>query len=327
MRRRQLGARGPHVSSLALGFSMGMLGDDDATREGFVGLIHRALDLGVDFLDTSDAYLKGRHERWLGEALRGRRHQAVIASKFGNITLDDGTKLTNARPEYIRECCEASLARLGTDYLDLYYMHRVDPATPVEDAIGAMAKLVEEGKVRHIGICEAGVKTIERAHRTHPLSAVQTEYSLWARDVESEILPTCRRLGIGFVAYSALGRGLLGGSIRSYDDLAPGDRRRIHPRFHEENLAHNLALVDALAALAHEHGMTSAQIAIAWVQSRGEDVVPLSGTQRVRYLEENAAADAVRLDAKTLGRLDDLFRPGAGAGGRYPDDLLKGVGI
>jgi aryl-alcohol dehydrogenase-like predicted oxidoreductase len=327
MERRQLGASGLRVSALALGHSMGAQDFGPDAQAAFTALIHRALELGVDFLDTSDAYWNGLHETWLGRALRGRRQDAVIASKFGNITLPDGSKATNGRPEYARACCEASLQRLGTDCVDLYYLHRVDPAVPIEDTIGAMADLVRAGKVRHLGICEASPATLERAHRVHRITALQTEYSLWARGPAEEALPTCRRLGIGFVGYSPLGRGLLSGTVRSLADLDPRDRRRIHPRFHEGYIARNLELVDRLHARAKDMGCTGAQLALAWVASRGQDVVPLTGTQRIPYLEQSAAAVGFALPPDTAAQLESIFAPGETAGERYPTEMLPGLGI
>jgi aryl-alcohol dehydrogenase-like predicted oxidoreductase len=327
MKRRQLGAAGLPVSALCLGHSMGAQ-DFSATGEAaFTALISRALDLGVDFLDTSDAYWNGLHETWLGRALRGRRQQAVIASKFGNITLPDGSKATNARPEYAKACCDASLQRLATDHVDLYYLHRVDPAVPIEDTIGAMADLVRAGKVRHLGICEASPATLERAHRVHPIAVLQTEYSLWCRGPAQEALPACRRLRIGFVGYSPLGRGLLTGNVRQLQDLSPQDRRRIHPRFHEGNIQRNLQLVDQLQDLARTLGLTSAQLSLAWAANRGADVVPLTGTQRIAYLEQSVAACEATLPADVSAQLESIFGTQAIAGERYPSEMLPGLGI
>ena len=328
---RQLGASANParlaVSAIALGHSMGASDFSAAGRAQFNQVIARALELGVNFFDSSDAYWNGRHEEWLGAALRAVRVQVIITSKFGNLTRPDGSKATDARPEYVVACCEASLKRLGTDCIDLYYLHRVDPKVPVEETFGAMSRLVEQGKVRALGICEAGVATLERAHRVHPLTALQTEYSLWARDAEAEVIPACRRLGIGFVAYSPLGRGLLTGSIRQFDDLAPEDRRRIHPRFQGDNLARNLALVAQMAVIAKRLGVTNAQLALAWVLAQGDDIVPLTGTQRVAYIEQSAAAVQLHLRVEDCRALEAIFAPGSGAGTRYPAQMLPGLGI
>ncbi|MBA2964437.1 MULTISPECIES: aldo/keto reductase [Ramlibacter] len=327
MEQRILGSTGLRVSALALGHSMGAQDFGTNAQQAFHALVHRALDLGVTFLDTSDAYWDGLHESWLGAALRGRRGEAVIASKFGNLTLPDGRKAANGRPEYARRSCEASLRRLGTDHLDLYYLHRVDPAVPIEDTVGAMAGLVREGKVRHLGLCEASPQTLERAHAVHPIAVLQTEYSLWCRGPAEAVLSTCRRQGTGFVGYSPLGRGLLTGNVRHYSDLATTDRRRIHPRFQDAHLARNLRLVDELQAMAAEIGLTAAQLALAWAAGRGTDVVPLSGTQRITYLEQSAMAVAIRLPQVVMQRLERLFRPEAVAGERYPADMLPTLGI
>ncbi|MDB5945148.1 MAG: Aldo/keto reductase, partial [Ramlibacter sp.] len=262
-----------------------------------------------------------------GDALGAARKRVVVTSKFGNITLPDGSKATDGRPGSAIACCEASLKRLGTDCIDLYYLHRVDPKVRIEDTVGAMARLVEQGKVRYLGICEAGAETLERAHAVHPITALQTEYSLWCREPEEEIIGTCRRLGIGFVGYSPLGRGLLAGGIRKYDDLAAHDRRRIHPRFKEANLARNLELVARMQAIAGPAGLTTAQLALAWAVSQGQDIVPLTGTQRVNYLEQSAAAAEVRLSAEQCAALEAIFTPQARAGERYPVEMLRGLGI
>jgi aryl-alcohol dehydrogenase-like predicted oxidoreductase len=327
MEQRDLGSSGLRVSALALGHSMGAQDFGGGAQEAFTALVHRALDLGVTFLDTSDAYWDGLHETWIGRALLGRRGQAVVASKFGNLTLPDGRKAANGRPEYARACCEASLRRLGTDHLDLYYLHRVDPAVPIEDTVGGMADLVRQGKVLHLGLCEASAQTLQRAHAVHPIAVLQTEYSLWCREPAEAVLPTCRSLGTGFVGYSPLGRGLLTGNVRRFSDLAPSDRRRIHPRFQDKHLAHNLRLVDALQAIAADIGLTPAQLALAWAASRGADVVPLTGTQRIGYLEQSVAAVAIALPAPVAGRLEQLFQPEATAGTRYPAEMLPTLGI
>ena len=288
--------------------------------------IQRALDLGVTFLDTADMYGPFTNERLVGRAIAGRRDEVVLATKFGNERGEDGSFLgINGRPDYVRRACDASLQRLGVDVLDLYYQHRVDTAVPVEDTWGALRELVEAGKVRHAGISEAAPETIRRAHAVHPVTAVQTEYSLWSRDPEDDgVLATCAELGIGFVAYSPLGRGFLSGQIRSVDDLAPGDYRRTNPRFQGENVARNLELVDRVREIADEKGATATQLALAWVMAQSDragnpGIVPIPGTKRVAYLEENAAAADVRLTDDDLRRLDDAAPAGATAGDRYAD--------
>jgi aryl-alcohol dehydrogenase-like predicted oxidoreductase len=298
----------------------------DSERE-FQALIACALDLGINFFDSSDAYWNGLHETWLGRALAGRRREALITSKFGNLTLPDGRKATDGRPEYAIACCEASLKRLGTDVIDLYYLHRVDPKVPIEDTVGAMGRLVEQGKVRHIGICEAGAQTLQRAHSEHPITALQTEYSLWHRQAGQDMLGLCRQLGIGFVGYSPLGRGLLTGDIQRFEDLAPSDRRRIHPRFKGENLERNLALVRRMEAMAQPLGLSCAQLALAWAAAQGQDIVPLTGTQRLKYVEQSVAALAQPLTAAQCAELEAIFSPEAVSGERYPVEMLKDLGI
>jgi len=325
MEKRKLG-QGLEVSTIGLG-CMGMSdfygGRDEAES---VATIHRALELGVDFFDTADMYGGGRNEELVGRALRGRRDDVVIATKFGNVRNPDGTfKGVNGRPEYVRQCCDASLARLGVDVIDLYYQHRVDPETPIEDTVGAMADLVREGKVRWLGLSEAAPQTLRRAHAVHPIAALQTEFSLWSRDAEDEILPTVRELGIGFVAYSPLGRGFLTGRIRSIDDLEPDDYRRNSPRFQGENFHDNLRLVDDIEAIAAEHRCTPAQLALAWVLEQGDDIVPIPGTKRRRYLEENVGALAVQLTDDDRARINRALPPGAAAGARYSPHALRAV--
>ncbi|HEY0337691.1 MAG TPA: aldo/keto reductase, partial [Burkholderiales bacterium] len=289
--------------------------------------IQRALDLGINFFDSSDAYWGTRHEVLLGRALNGRRSEALIATKFGNIDLPDGKKATNGRPEYVAECCHESLKRLGVDVIDVYYLHRIDPDVPIEETVGAMAQLISQGKVRFVGLCEAGVKTLRRAHREHPITVLQTEYSLWFREVEREILPACRELGIGYVAYAPLGRGLLTGRIKSVEDLPATDRRRRHPRFLPENLARNVELVRELEAVAASLNASPAQIAIAWLLRQGEDIVAIPGTNHVPNVEQNAAAADLDLGDRDAKRLDEIFTIGAGAVPRYMENVLKGVGL
>jgi aryl-alcohol dehydrogenase-like predicted oxidoreductase len=286
-----------------------------------IATIHRATDLGVDLLDTADMYGPFTNERLVGRAIADRRDQVVLATKFGNERRDDGSWVgINGRPEYVRTACEASLRRLGVDHIDLYYQHRVDKTVPIEETVGAMAELVSEGKVRYLGLSEASPETIRRAHAVHPVSALQTEYSLWTRDPEQTILPTVRELSIGFVAYSPLGRGFLAGRFRGPDDLREeGDFRANQPRFKDENLEQNLKLLRYLEEIAREKGVTPAQLALAWVLHRGPDVVPIPGTKKRRYVEENVAAAEISLNDEELGRLDEALPPGATAGARYAD--------
>lgn len=327
MKYRRLGRNGPRVSAIGMGRGTQPVQFGDPLEQEFNATIARALELGVNLFDSSDAYWGTRHEVLLGRALKGHRDQAQIITKFGNIDLPDGKKATNGRPEYIYQCCDASLKRLGIDVIDLYCLHRVDPNTPIEETIGAMARLIKQGKVRYLGICEAGPATLRRAHQTHPLAALQTEYSLWSRDCEREILPVCRELGIGYIAYAPLGRGLLTGRIKAVDDLPPNDRRRKHPRFKPENLARNVELVAQLEAMAGAKGVTSAQLALEWLLAQGGDIVPIPGTNHVRNLELNVAAIDIVLSADELQRLGHVFAPGAGAGERYMANVLKGVGL
>ncbi len=319
MRRRTLGEL--EVSAQGLG-CMGMSefygpGDEDEA----IATIHRALELGVDFLDTADMYGPLANERLVGKAIAGRRDEVVLATKFGNQRGEDGAFLgVNGRPDYVRACADASLRRLGIEHIDLYYQHRVDPQVPIEDTVGAMSELVQAGKVRFLGLSEAAPETIRRAHTTHPITALQSEWSLWTRDPEvNGVLETVRELGIGFVAYSPLGRGFLTGAIKAPEDLPEGDTRRRHPRFSGELFSKNLELVARVEEVARRLEATPSQVALAWVLARGEDVVPIPGTKRRRYLEENVGADELVLGADELDALDEVFPPGAAAGDRYPD--------
>jgi aryl-alcohol dehydrogenase-like predicted oxidoreductase len=318
MQRRRLGPQGPEVSAIGLG-CMGMsefYGAGDEAES--IATIHHAIDHGVDFLDTADMYGVGRNEELIGRALKGRRDQVFLATKFGNVRGEDGSfKGVCGRPDYVRSACEASLRRLGVEVIDLYYQHRVDADVPIEETVGAMAELVEAGKVRFLGLSEAAPATIRRAHATHPITALQTEYSLWSRDAEDEILPTVRELGIGYVAYSPLGRGFLTGQFRSPSDFPEDDYRRFHPRFTGENFQKNLELVSEIERLAAEKGCTAAQLALAWVLAQGEDIVPIPGTKRVRWLQDNISAAQLELRPAELKRLDEILPTGAAAGDRY----------
>ena len=325
MEKRTLG-QGLEVSAMGLG-CMGMSdfygGRDDAEA---TATIHRALDLGVTFFDTADMYGGGRNEELLGKAIRGRRSQLIIATKFGNERNPDGTfKGANGKPEYLRRCCEASLTRLGVDVIDLYYQHRVDPDTPIEDTVGAMSDLVRQGKLRWLGLSEAAPQTIRRAHAVHPIAALQSEYSLWSREPEDVILPTLRELGIGFVPYSPLGRGFLTGQIKRIEDLEADDYRRHSPRFQGENFQKNLHLVDEINSIASDKGCAPAQLALAWVLAQGSDIVPIPGTKKRKYLEENIRALDVRLEAADLARIDRVIPPGAASGERYAPAALRAV--
>jgi len=325
MTNRTLGIAGPEVSQLGLG-CMGMSEFYGATDEGeSIATIRRALDLGVSLLDTSDAYGPFTNEELVGRAVRGRRDDVVIATKFGLLRSDDPSfRGVSGKPEYVRSACDASLRRLGVDHIDVYFQHRVDPDTPVEETWGAMGELVAAGKVRYLGISEASPATLRRAHAVHPVTALQTEYSLFARDPEDDLLPTCRELGIGFVAYSPLGRGFLTGQIRTPEDFAPDDYRRSSPRFMGENFERNLALVERVFEIAAEKDVTPSQLALAWLLRQGDDIVPIPGTKRVRYLEENLAAAAIELTAEELERIEEAAPRGAAAGERYADMSIIG---
>jgi len=325
MKQRRLGKNGPMVSAIGLGRGSQPVQFDTPLEQEFNATIHRAIDLGINLFDSSDAYWGTRHEVLLGRAIKGHRDQALVATKFGNIELPDGKKAPNAKPKYAVQCCEASLKRLDVDVIDVFYLHRVDPNTPIEDTVGAMGRLVEQGKVRYVGVCEVAPDTLRRAHATYPLSVVQTEYSLWFRDCEREILPLCRELGIAYVGYAPLGRGLLTGRIRHLDDLAPNDRRRRHPRFKTENLVRNVELVAQLDAMAQARGISNAQLAIAWLLAQGEEVIPIPGTNQVTNLEQNVAAVDIVLGTDEIRRLSEIFAPGAGAGERYQPTALQGV--
>lgn len=325
MQSRTLGRSGLKVSAQGLG-CMGMSefygpGDDAES----IATIHRALDLGITFLDTADVYGPHKNEELVGRALKGKRDRVILATKFGIVRdpKNPATRGVNGKPDYIRQSCEASLRRLQVDHIDLYYQHRVDPATPIEETVGALAQLIQEGKIRHIGLSEAGPVTLRRAAKTHPIAALQTEYSLWSRDPETEILKTCRELGIGFVAYSPLGRGLITGQIRRFEDLAPDDFRRNSPRFQGENFQKNLDLVRKVEELARAKRCTPSQLALAWVLAQGDDIVPIPGTKRRKYLEENVAAMNVSLTKGDLMHIDAVFPPDIASGTRYPEFMMS----
>ncbi len=332
MQQRQLGRHGLLVPALGLG-CMGMsisYGEPDDPES--IATIQRSIDLGCNLLVTSDAYGNGVNEALIARAIRGRRNAVIIATKFGNLGLAASTggeapRLSGGHPDYVKQACEASLRHLGVETIDLYGLHRVDPLIPIEDTVGAMQRLITEGKVRYLGLSEAGATTLRRAHAVHPITALETEYSLWSREVESEILPACRDLGVGFMAYAPLGRGFLSGTITSVDALIASDRRRDHPRFKPENINENNKLIEFLASVAATHQATPAQVAIAWVLAQGADIVPIPGTKRRTYLEANCKAVDLVFSAEELTQLAAVFPLGGAAGTRYPEKLLKGLGI
>jgi len=327
MKTTKLGNSDLDVSVIGLGCMTmtGIYGKADDTESE--ATIQYALDHGMNFLDTSDAYGNGKNEDLLGRALKGYRDKAIICSKFGNLGGSDSGRTVDGRPEYVIESCEKSLQRMGIDVIDLYLVHRRDPEVPIEDTIGAMKKLIDDGKIRYIGLSEASVDSMRRAHAVHPLSALQSEYSLMYRDAEQEWLPACKELGMTYMAYSPLGRSMLTGAVQSMDDLPEGDRRRSHPRFHEDNLPKNVTLVNALQDVSAKHNCSPSQVAIAWVMAQGEYIVPIPGTKQRKHLKDNIAAADLSLDSDDLKALGDVFKPGATAGTRYPEKQLGTLNI
>jgi len=328
MRMRRLGNSSLDASSIGLGLmSMsGTYGKSD--DQECIGVIHRALDLGINHLDSSDMYGWGQNEELLGRAIKGKRDRVLVATKFGQVRSPDGKgNLVDGRPAYVAEACDASLKRLGVDVIDLYYQHRVDPKVPIEDTVGGMSRLIERGKVRFLGLSEAAPETVRRAQAVHPISAVQSEYSLLYRQPAEDTIATCRELGISFIAYSPIGRGLLSARIKQAGDMPEDDRRRQHPRFQEGNLEHNLGLVRRIEEIAREKGATPSQLALAWLLAQGEDVFPIPGTKRRSYLEENVEALSINLTKEDLARINEAMPPGAAAGSRYPEAQMKGVNI
>lgn len=329
MQKRRLGKDGPEVSQIGLG-CMGMsISYGEPNDPESIATMHRAIELGCNLLVTSDAYGSGINESLIAQAIKGRRNQVLLATKFGNVGLGGGVPegLSGGHPEYVKLACEKSLQRLGVDFIDIYGLHRVDVTVPIEDTVGAMKRLVEQGKVRYLALSEAGTQTIRRAHLVHPIAAVETEYSLWSRDVEADVLPTCRALGIGYMAYAPLGRGFLTATIKSVDALIAKDRRREHPRFSPENINKNNGLLKSLEAVASAHKATPSQVALAWLLAQGPDIVPIPGTKRRQYLEENCAAADLQLSAAEIAGLGAAFAPGVTAGTRYPEKQLKALGI
>jgi aryl-alcohol dehydrogenase-like predicted oxidoreductase len=325
MESRKLGRQGLQVSAIGMGCA-GFAGNYGAADdEECIRTIHAAIELGINFFDTSDIYGNGKSEELIARAISDRRDRAVVATKFGNVRTGSQRGLTNGRPDYVPVACDESLKRLGVDVIDLYYQHRVDPTVPIEDTVGAMARLVEQGKVRYLGLCEAGPETVRRAHRVHPISALQTEYSLWTRDLEQQMIPLLRELGIGLVPYCPLGRGFLTGSIQVPDDMGAKDRRHEHPRFQGDNFTHNLGLLGPLREIAAAHKASMAQIALSWILAQGDDIVPIPGNKTRKYLKENTTR--IALTNADLRRLNDTFPPNAAAGLRYPEFQLKGMGI
>ena len=327
MRKRQLGSEGPEVSAIGLG-CMGMtIQYGELNDEQSIATIHHALDIGVDLINSSDMYGFGKNEELIAKAINDRRKEVILNTKFGQVRNPDGSGSVNGRPEYVQEACEASLKRLGTDYIDVYSQHRVDTDVPIEETVGAMSKLIEQGKVRYIGLSEAAPATVRRAHATHPIVCLETEYSLWSREVDGEILPTCQELGISLMPYAPVGRGFLSGTIRSINDLIDTDRRRDHPRFFQENIEKNIKKVEVLEEVAQANGFKPAQVAIAWVLRQDENLVPIPGTKRIKYLEENARATDLDLTDADERKLADTFTAGETSGDRYPAAQLKRLGL